>query len=233
MRRSPSGRHWSTRSRSSSPGHRSSCRPGSRPSIPTSWPSNKRLNQLQQVDDDRDRAQPGPAPVGVPHPWFLAAQQHQDREQHRHGGALDGVGDELAVGGDQRRHQSIELHVLQGEPEGGGDRVQRLEAEEPRENERLAQARVQAAWEHHSSYSFIKDWCAEPNATQPLPARDRSELVAIYSAAWSGSLAIRRRTLPTIGSEPPGSRLCRSTFVSVTRSSRITSTSRATNSSPG
>src|SRR5207248_784445 len=54
-----------------------------------------------------------------------------------------------------------------------------LKADEPGQDQRLIEARVQLAWEHHSTYRFTKPGRAQPNETRPLPARDGREPLTI------------------------------------------------------
>ena len=115
----------------------------------------------------------------MPDTWLSPVHQHQDGEQDGDRRPLDGIGDQFPLRGDQRRHDAVELGVLQGEPQVGGEGIHHLKADEPGQDQRLIEARVQLAWEHHSTYRFIKPGCAQPNETRPLPARDGREPLTI------------------------------------------------------
>src|SRR2546429_4018360 len=173
--------------------------------------------QLEDVGDYGRGAEPAGDEVRLPDPGRAPVHQHQDGKQNGKGGSFDSVGDELASGGHDRGHEAVELLVLEGEPQVGGEGVERLEPDQPTEDEGLAQlgaegwarwhrdggdrgeggaqarAERDLSWERHRSYRFTKLCCAQPNETGPLPGRDRRELLAILQR-WSGSSRIPPRT---------------------------------------
>ena len=63
--------------------------------------------------------------------------QHQDSEEDGQGSAFDRVGDKLASGGHDGGHEAVELLVLEGEPQVGGEGVERLEADHSRKFSRF------------------------------------------------------------------------------------------------
>ena len=94
--------------------------------------------------DHGSGAEPSGDEVRLPDSWLTPMHQHQDSEEDGQGSAFDRVGDKLASGGHDGGHEAVELLVLEGEPQVGGEGVERLEADQPTEDEGLAQPGVEA-----------------------------------------------------------------------------------------